>query len=137
MGPLIIKGPFLCSVILFIFSCNFLYHYNKKQRRLKMNIPPHIQKEIIHILADIFPGLALYQFSSKTLKAGPLDGKQPALHLALDAGHIIGEKDILEAQKALRETSIPYTIYLFDLNAVAEHERAEIIKSAKAWKLGL
>lgn len=102
-----------------------------------MNIQPQHQKEIVHILADIFPGVALYQFSSKALNTGPLEGKQPALHLALDLGRIIGEKDIFEAQKALRESSIPYTVYLFDLNAVSEHERAEIIKTAKAWKLGL
>lgn len=95
------------------------------------------QKEIVHILTDIFPGLALYQFNSKTLNSGPLEGKMPAVHLALDLGRIIGEKDIFEAQKALRETSIPYTVYLFDLNGVSEHERGEIIASAKAWKLGL
>lgn len=102
-----------------------------------MKVDGPYQKEITHILADIFPGVALYQFSTKTLNSGPLEGKQPALHLALDLGRIIGEKDILEAQKALRESSIPYTIYLFDLNGVSEHERDEIIASAQAWKLGL
>lgn len=102
-----------------------------------MKIDNLYQKEIVHILTDIFPGLALYQFSSKTLNSGPLEGKKPALHLALDLGRIIGETDILEAQKALRESSIPYTIYLFDLNGVSENERGEIIASAQAWKLGL
>lgn len=102
-----------------------------------MKIESKYQKEIVHILTDIFPGLAMYQFSSKTLNSGPLEGKKPALHLALDLGRIIGEKDIFEAQKVLRESSIPYTIYLFDLNGVSEHERGEIIASAHAWKLDL
>ncbi len=102
-----------------------------------MKIDPRYQKEIVHILTDIFPGLQLYQFSSKTLSIGPLEGKQPAIHLALDLGRIIGETDILEAQKALKETSIPYTIYLYDLNGVSEQERQAIIASAQAWKLGL
>lgn len=102
-----------------------------------MKIDQKHQQEIVHILADIFPGVALYQFSTKTLNSGPLEGKQPALHLALDLGRIIGDKDILEAQKALRESSLPYTFYLFDLNGVAEHERNEIIATAHSWKLGL
>lgn len=102
-----------------------------------MKIESQHQKEIVHILADIFPGVLIYQFSSKTLNSGPLEGKQPALHLALDLGRIIGEKDILEAQKALRQTSIPYTVYLFDLNGVSQKERSDIIASAHAWKIGL
>lgn len=102
-----------------------------------MTIAPQLQKEIVHILTDIFPGVAIYEFSPKTLSPGPREGKQLPLHLALDLGRIIGDADISEAQKALRETSIPYTIYLFDLNGVSEHERAEIIATAKAWKLGL
>lgn len=102
-----------------------------------MAIAPQFQKEIVHILADIFPGVAIYEFSPKTLSPGPREGKQPPVHLALDLGRIIGDTDIFEAQKALRETSIPYTIYLFDLNGVSEKERADIIKTATAWKLGL
>lgn len=102
-----------------------------------MEVSPKFHKEIVHILADIFPGVAIYEFSPKTLSTGPREGKQPIVHLALDLGRIIGDTDIQEAQKALAETHIPYTIYLFDLNGVSERERAEIIASAKAWKLGL
>lgn len=102
-----------------------------------MKIDPMYQEEIVFILADIFPGVMIYEFSPKTLNTGPLEGKKAAVHLALDLGRIIGEKDVFEAQKALRQTSIPYTIYLFDLNGVSEKERQEIIASAKAWKIGL
>ena len=109
----------------------------RKCKEIRMKVESHHQKEIVHILTDIFPGLALYQFSSKTLNSGPLEGKKPAIHLAIDVGRIIGDTDIQEAQRALAESSLPYTIYLFDLNGVSEHERGEIIASAKEWKLGL
>lgn len=102
-----------------------------------MNVDTVTQKEIVRILAEIFPGVLIYHFSSKTLNTGPSEGKQPAIHLALDLGRIIGQKDVMEAQRALAQTSIPYTVYLFDLNGVSQKERADIIASAQAWKIGL
>ena len=48
-----------------------------------MVVASKFHKEIVHILADIiFPGVAIYEFSPKTLNTGPLEGKQPAVHLA-------------------------------------------------------
>lgn len=101
-----------------------------------MNIHPEYQKEIIHILTDIFPGVLIYYFGSDAKKADA-DGKQPEIDIALDMGRRIGEKDIAEAQRALSETHIPYTIYLYDLNSVSEVERKRIISKATAWKIGL
>ena len=40
-----------------------------------------------------------------------------------NAGRRIGNPDIEQAQRALAETDIPYTIYLYDINGVSEAER--------------
>ena len=88
----------------------------------------------MHILTDIFPGTLIYYFGNKE-HAHDSDGKKQEIDIALDVGRIIGSKDIGEAQRALSETNIPYTIYLYDLNGVSEHERKNIIAKAIAWKL--
>ena len=92
------------------------------------------QQKIIRILSQIFPGVHIYYFGNKE-KSSDSQGKQPEIDIALDIGRIIGTKDIDEAQKALAETEIPYTIYLYDLNGVSEAERKAIIAKATAWKL--
>ncbi len=101
-----------------------------------MNINPIHQKEIVHRLTDIFPGVKIYYFGARE-KAYDADGKKPEIDIALDNSRKIGQKDLDQAQKGLAETSIPYTIYLYDLNGVSEKERAAIIAKAKAWKLDL
>ncbi len=95
-------------------------------------VDPKSQKEIVRILSQIFPGVIIYYFGNKE-KAYDSEGKQPEIDIALDLGRRIGDKDIAEAQKALSETDIPYTFYLYDLNSVSEHERTEIIKKAIKW----
>lgn len=99
-------------------------------------VNPKHQKEIIRILCEIFPGVVIYYYGNKE-KAHDADGKEPEIDIALDLGRRIGDKDIAEAQKALAETDIPYTIYLYDLNSVSEHERTQIIKKATAWRFPL
>jgi hypothetical protein len=99
-----------------------------------MTINSQDQKKIIHILTDIFPGVLIYYYGNKE-KSYDAEGKKPEIDIALDLGRIIGTKDIAEAQRALSETKIPYTIYLYDLNGVSEHERKAIIARATAWKL--
>ena len=99
-----------------------------------MIIHPQYQKEIVHLLTDIFPGVLIYYFGSSAKKEDA-EGKQPEIDIALDLGRIIGQKDIAEAQRGLSETHIPYTIYLYDLNGVSEFERKKIIEKAIAWKL--
>lgn len=101
-----------------------------------MAMDPKHQKEIVRILADIFPGVQIYYYGHDA-KSYDADRKKPEIDLALDVGRIIGTKDIAAAQKALAETHVPYTIYLYDLNGVSEHERKAIIAKATAWKLGL
>ncbi len=99
-------------------------------------VDPKSQKEIVRILSEIFPGVAIYYFGTKA-KAHDANGKEPEIDIALDLARRIGNKDIAEAQKALAETNIPYTIYLYDLNSVSEHERKEINKKAIAWRFPL
>lgn len=99
-----------------------------------MNIDKQHQQKIVRILTQIFPGVLIYYFGNKE-KSADSQGKQPEIDIALDLGRIIGNKDIDEAQKALAETDIPYTIYLYDLNGVSEAERKAIIAKATAWKL--
>ena len=101
-----------------------------------MIIDPKYQKEIIHILTDIFPGVQIYYYGDNA-KGADADNKKPEIDIALDVGRKIGDKDMGQAQRALSETHIPYTIYLYDLNGVSEQERKAIIARAKAWKLGL
>ena len=95
-------------------------------------VNPESQKKIIRILSQIFPGVTIYYFGNKE-KAYDAEGKQPEIDIALDLGRRIGVTDIAEAQKALSETDIPYTFYLYDLNSVSEHERTEIIKKSTMW----
>jgi len=99
-------------------------------------VDPKHQKEIIHILSNIFPGVIIYYIGSKA-KAYDAEGKQPEIDLALDAGRIIGTKDIAEAQKALSETKIPFTFYLYDLQSLSDPERKEMMKKATAWRFPL
>jgi|GEM_PF-3552548 len=99
-----------------------------------MKIDPRAQKQIIHILTNIFPGVFIYYYGNKAHES-EIDGKQPELDIALDLGRRIGTKDIAVAQQALSETHIPYTIYLYDLNSVSESERKNIIAKAEPWKL--
>ncbi len=99
-----------------------------------MNIEPHHYKEIVHILTDIFPGTLIY-YIRDNIKESTQDGKQPEVDIAIDIGRNVGEKDLAEAQRALAETHIPYTIYLYDLNGVSERERKRIINHAQAMKL--
>jgi hypothetical protein len=99
-----------------------------------MNIEPQYYKEIVHILTDIFPGTLIY-YIRDNIKESTQDGKEPEVDIAIDVGRKVGEKDLAEAQKALAETQIPYTIYLYDLNGVSEHERKRIINKAQALKL--
>lgn len=99
-----------------------------------MKIDEKSQKRIIHILTDIFPGTLLY-YVGQSAKKSDAYGKLPEIDIALDLGRIIGQKDLQEAQRALAETDIPYTIFLFDLQAVSEHERKKMIEKAQAWKL--
>lgn len=99
-----------------------------------MNIDPKYYKEIVHILTDIFPGTLIY-YIRDTIKESTQDGKEPEVDIALDLGRKIGDKDIGQAQRALAETHIPYTINLFDLNGVSDFERKNIINKAQAWKL--
>jgi hypothetical protein len=98
-----------------------------------MKLDPRYQKEIIHILTDIFPGVLIYYYGDNAHTDS--DGKKPEIDIALDLGRIIGPKDIGQAQRALSERHIPYTIYLYDLNGVSEQERKAIIAKATAWKL--
>ena len=97
-------------------------------------IEPQCQKEIVHILTDIFPGALIYYFGSRDKEASQ-DGKLPEVDIAIDVGRRIGTKDIGEAQRALAETHIPYTIYLYDLNGVSEFQRRDISTKATVWKL--
>jgi len=99
-----------------------------------MTIESKYQKEIVHILTDIFPGVLIYYYGHEAHKTDA-DGKQPEIDIALDLGRIIGQKDIDEAQRALSMRAIPYTIYLYDLNGVSEHERKAILARTTAWKL--
>ena len=99
-----------------------------------MNIEPHYYKEIVHILTDIFPGTLIY-YIRDNIKEATQDGKEPEVDIAIDVGRKVGDKDLAEAQKALAETHIPYTIYLYDLNGVSEVERKRIINKAQALKL--
>lgn len=99
-----------------------------------MAIDQKHQQEIVRILTDIFPGTLIYYYGEDA-KAEDGDSKLPEIDIALDLGRKIGEKDLAEAQRALSETHIPYTIYLYDLNGVSDHERKTIIARAKAWKL--
>lgn len=99
-----------------------------------MAMEPHYNKEITLILSSIFPGSLIY-YIRDTIKESTQDGKQPEVDIAIDVGRKIGQKDLDEAQKALAETHIPYTIYLYDLNGVSEHERKNIIAKAQALKL--
>ena len=99
-----------------------------------MNIDQKYHKEIVHILTNIFPGTLMY-YIRDTIKEATQDGKQPEVDIALDVGRKIGGKDLGEAQRALAETHIPYTIYLYDLNGVSDFERKNIINKAQAWKL--
>lgn len=99
-----------------------------------MIIDPKYQQEMVHILTDIFPGVLIYYFGGRA-HSESADSKLPELDIALDLGRRIGTVDIAEAQRALSETHIPYTLYLYDLNSVSEHERKAIIAKATAWKL--
>lgn len=99
-----------------------------------MNIESQYYKDIVHILTDIFPGTLIY-YIRDNIKEATQDGKQAEVDIAIDVGRKVGEKDLAEAQKALAETQIPYTIYLYDLNGVSEHERKRIINKAQALKL--
>jgi hypothetical protein len=101
-----------------------------------MIIDPRYQKEIVHILTDIFPGVLIYYVGGKEHESSA-DSKQPEVDIAIDVGRRIGPKDVAEAQRALSMTHIPYTIFLYDLQSVSEHERKVMIAKAKAWKLGL
>lgn len=92
------------------------------------------EKEIIRILSSIFPGVLLYYTGVKEHNLSQ-DGKLPEIDVILDLGRRIGNKDIEEAQKELNTTDIPYTIYLYDLQSVSEHERKEMLRKAIAWKL--
>lgn len=100
------------------------------------NIEPQYYKEIVHILTDIFPGTLIY-YIRDNIKESTQDGKEPEVDIAIDVGRKVGDKDLGQAQRALAETHIPYTINLFDLNGVSEHERKRIINNAHAMKLGL
>jgi len=110
----------------------------KKEFYLKkgiiMALESHYSKEIVMILTSIFPGALIY-YIRDTIKEATQDGKQPEVDIALDLGRKIGDKDLDEAQKALAETSIPYTIYLFDLNGVSDFERKNMINKALVLKL--
>ena len=90
------------------------------------SIEPHYYKEIVHILTDIFPGTLIY-YIRDNIKESTQDGKQPEVDIAIDVGRKVGDKDLAEAQRALAETHIPYTIYLYDLNGVSEHEQKKLL----------
>jgi hypothetical protein len=95
---------------------------------------PQYYKEVVHILTDIFPGTLIY-YIRDNIKESTQDGKQAEVDIAIDVGRKVGDLDLAEAQRALAETHIPYTIYLYDLNGVSEHERKRIINHAHAMKL--
>lgn len=99
-----------------------------------MVVEAHYQKEIVGILTRIFPGVLIYYFGQSAKKEDS-DNKEPEMDIVLDLGRSIGDRDLVQAQKALSETDIPYTIYLYDLNSVSEVERKTIISKAVAWKL--
>lgn len=97
-----------------------------------MQIAQESKNKIIVILTNIFPKARIYYFGNRA-KQHDSDGKQPEIDIAIDAGHKIGPKDTKAAQLALSETNIPYTIYLYDLNGVSEHERKNIIAKGIPW----
>lgn len=91
-------------------------------------------KEILRILTSIFPGVLIYYTGVKE-HALTQDGKLPEIDVVLDLGRRIGSRDIDQAQKELNTTDLPYTVYLYDLQSVSEHERKEMLRKAIAWKL--
>lgn len=90
------------------------------------------QKEIIRHLSEVFPGVTIYYLGSSAKKYDA-EGKEPEIDIALDLGRRIGDKDLLAAQQGLEQSHIPYTIYLFDLQAMNDAQRKERMAKATTW----